>query len=59
MKCFIKFTFSFISAGLAPPSISSKDEYTLRFSNFLIIDLCDSSDNFWTFGPEDFLLKYL
>ena len=59
MKFFIKFTFSFISARLAPPNISLKDVYTFRFSNFLIIDLCDSSDNFCTFGAEDFLLKHL
>ena len=34
-----------ISARPAPQILSLKGEYTFRFSNFLIIDLCNSSAN--------------
>ena len=47
-------------------TLSLKDEYTFRFSNFLIIGSCNSSPNSWfhiisflTPLPEDFLLKNL
>ena len=36
---------SCISARSAPQVLSLKDEYTFRFSNFLVIGLCNSSAN--------------
>ena len=55
-----------MSARSTPQILSLKDEYTFRFSNFLIIGLCSSSANSW-FGiisllaapPEVFLSKKL
>ena len=36
-----------ISAKLAPKMFFWRDKYTLHFSNFLIIDLCNSFSNYW------------
>ena len=44
-----------ISTRSAPQiTLSLKDEYTFRFSDFLIIGLCNSSANSW-FGITQFL----
>ena len=51
-----------ISARSAPQILPFKDEYTLRFSSFVIIGLCNSSANCWfciTAPPEDFLSENL
>ena len=55
-----------ISANSLPQILSVKDEYTLRFLNFLIIGLCNSSANsclliisLLTPVLEDFLSKDL
>ena len=34
-------------AGYAPQILSLKDEYTLHFSNFLIVGSCNYSANSW------------
>ena len=55
-----------ISAGSAPQILSMKNECTFRFSSFLIIGLCNYSDNsqfdifsILTVPPETFLSKDL
>ena len=51
---------NYVSARSGPQILSLKDEYTFRFSNFLMIGLCNFSANSW-FGinslPNDFLTK--
>ena len=46
-KSLIKFTYQLHIRKIRPQILTLKDEYAFRFSNFLIVELCNSSSYSW------------